>query len=103
MLPDHPTERDVARAIARAISGVDVPEPTEAEDAEPAPVDAVPATLRRTGADGWPEILHAGRWFKVPTMAEIESFLFDSIAEGPTKSGIEPDHPESWPSILGLI
>lgn len=103
VLPDPPTERDVARAIARAISGVDVPEPTEADDAEPAPMEYVPATHRRTGPDGWPEVRWAGAWYPVPSMAEIERFCFDSVAESPDGATVEPDHPESWPSILGLI
>ncbi len=42
-------------------------------------------------------------WYDVPTMSEIEEFTFDSVCLTPAEDEVEPDHPDSWLSILGLI
>jgi hypothetical protein len=42
-------------------------------------------------------------WYDVPTNEEIEEQSFDSIAFTPAEDEVEPDHPDSWLSILGLI
>jgi hypothetical protein len=42
-------------------------------------------------------------WYDVPTMEEIEEFTFDSVCLTPAEDDVEPDHPDSWLSLLGLI
>jgi len=42
-------------------------------------------------------------WYDVPTNEEIEEWSFDSVCFTPGDDEVEPDHPDSWLSILGLI
>ena len=42
-------------------------------------------------------------WYDVPCNEDIEEWAFDSIAFTPDDDEVEPDHPDSWLSILGLI
>jgi hypothetical protein len=49
------------------------------------------------------EFDHLVGWYEVPTMEEIEEFTFDSVCLTPAYDEVEPDHPDSWLSILGLI
>ena len=42
-------------------------------------------------------------WYDVPTNEEIEEWCFDSVAFTPGEDEVEPDHPDSWLRILGLI
>ena len=42
-------------------------------------------------------------WYDVPLNEDIEEQIFDSIAFTPAEDEVEPDHPDSWLSILGLI
>lgn len=42
-------------------------------------------------------------WYDVPTNEEIEEWSFDSVAFTPDDDEVEPDHPDSWLSLLGLI
>jgi hypothetical protein len=42
-------------------------------------------------------------WYEVPTMENIEEWTFDSICLTPADDEVEPDHPDSWLSLLGLI
>ena len=49
------------------------------------------------------EITWRGDVYEVPSMAELESMVFDSVCETPDGETVEPDHPDSWLSILGLI
>ena len=42
-------------------------------------------------------------WYDIPTNEEIEEWSFDSVAFTPDDDEVEPDHPDSWLSILGLI
>ncbi|HGM4991400.1 TPA: hypothetical protein ACKPYT_004681 [Pseudomonas aeruginosa] len=44
-----------------------------------------------------------GQQYAVPSMAELEAMVFDSVCETPDGDTVEPDHPDSWLSILGLI
>lgn len=53
--------------------------------------------------NGWPHILYKGEWCPVPTMEEVEEWVFDSVCFTPDEDEVEPDHPHSWLSILGLI
>lgn len=53
--------------------------------------------------DGWPFLLWCGEWYPVPTLEEVEEWVFDSVCFAPNEDEVEPDHPDSWLSILGLI
>lgn len=48
-------------------------------------------------------IIWKGNEYEVPDMAEIENFVFDSVCETPDGEIVEPDHPDSWLSLIGLI
>jgi hypothetical protein len=42
-------------------------------------------------------------WYDIPTNEDIEEWSFDSVAFTPDDEEVEPDHPDSWLSILGMI
>lgn len=42
-------------------------------------------------------------WYEIPVNEDIEEWSFDSICFTPGDDEVEPDHPDSWLSILGLI
>jgi hypothetical protein len=42
-------------------------------------------------------------WYDIPTNEEIEEWSFDSICFTPGEDEVEPDSPDSWLRILGLI
>lgn len=42
-------------------------------------------------------------WYEVPTMEDIEEWTFDSCCLSPASDDVEPDHPDSWLSLLGII
>jgi hypothetical protein len=44
-----------------------------------------------------------GKWWQLPTDTELELWVMDSVCETPDGRTVEPDHPESWLSILNLI
>nr|AGH89070.1 hypothetical protein [uncultured bacterium] len=44
-----------------------------------------------------------GKQYEVPDMETLGEFAFDSVCETPDGDTVEPDHPDSWLSILGLI
>lgn len=44
-----------------------------------------------------------GRWFDVPSIAQMMEWTLDSVVESPDGSRVEPDAPESWLSLLGLV
>lgn len=44
-----------------------------------------------------------GRWFDVPSIAQMMEWALDSVVESPDGSRVEPDAPESWLSLLGLV
>ncbi len=44
-----------------------------------------------------------GNNYDVPSLEEIDHWIFDSVCETPEGDTVEPDHPDSWLSILGLI
>ena len=43
------------------------------------------------------------RWHDVPTIAQCMEWSFDGVAETPDGSRVEPDAPESWLSLLGVV
>lgn len=43
-------------------------------------------------------------WFDVPTNEEVEEQCLGEVALDPTgETELEPDHPDAWPRLLGLI
>jgi len=42
-------------------------------------------------------------WYDVPTLEDIEEQIFDSVSFTPCGDEVEPDHIDSWLSILKLI
>lgn len=50
-----------------------------------------------------PTIIWNGEEVETPSLEEIEEMVFDSICETPDGVRVEPDHPDSWLSLLGLI
>lgn len=44
-----------------------------------------------------------GDWWPLPTDAELQEWTIDSVCETPDGGRVEPDHPESWLSLLGLV
>jgi len=103
VLPDCPTAGDVAAAMSAAIGGSFQPA-AEDEGGEPFPAhETMPGDRIRPGEDAWPDVFWRGKWWPVPTLAEVEAWAFDSVAETPDGRTVEPDHPEAWPRILGVI
>lgn len=44
-----------------------------------------------------------GQWFDVPSIAQMMEWTLDSVVESPDGSRVEPDAPDSWLSLLGLV
>jgi hypothetical protein len=44
-----------------------------------------------------------GAWVDVPTLAALHEWTFDSRCETPDGRIVEPDAPDSWLSLLGLV
>jgi len=54
--------------------------------------------------DGFPKSIDfRGTTYETPSMDELEEWVFDSVCETPDGRTVEPDHPDSWLSLLGLI
>jgi len=47
--------------------------------------------------------LWKGKQYKVPSLKTMEKWMYDGIAKTPDGKKVEPDHPDSWLSILGYI
>jgi hypothetical protein len=43
------------------------------------------------------------RWIDLPTIAQVEEWTFDTCCETPDGDTLEPDAPESWLRLLGLV
>jgi hypothetical protein len=43
------------------------------------------------------------RWHDVPTIAELMAWSLDGVAETPDGSRVEPDAPNSWLTLLGVV
>jgi hypothetical protein len=48
-------------------------------------------------------LLWCGVWVDVPTVAELMEWSLDGVAETPTGARVEPDAPNSWLSLLGIV
>lgn len=44
-----------------------------------------------------------GKWWPAPTDAELNAWTMDSCCETPDGRTVEPDAPDSWLRILGLV
>ncbi|MHC4913468.1 MAG: hypothetical protein ACYTE5_10810 [Planctomycetota bacterium] len=42
-------------------------------------------------------------WYEIPSNEDIEEWAFDSVCFTPGDDEVEPDHPDSWLRLLGLI
>ena len=49
------------------------------------------------------QIKWRGEIYDVPPIEALERWAFDSVCETPDGDTVEPDHPDSWLSLLGLI
>ena len=43
------------------------------------------------------------KWHLVPTMDDVQRWTLDSVCETPDGRMVEPDAPDSWLSLLGLV
>lgn len=48
-------------------------------------------------------IVWRGKVYDVPTIEELEEWMYESGCETPDGDWVEPDAPESWIRILGMI
>jgi hypothetical protein len=42
-------------------------------------------------------------WFDVPSIAQCMEWSLDGVAETPDGSRVEPDAPDSWLTLLGVV
>ena len=42
------------------------------------------------------------RWWPVPSMRQVEFWVFDSVCETPAGDIVEPDADDSWLTLLGV-
>lgn len=49
------------------------------------------------------KITWQGKSYPIPTADQIEHWVIDSVCETPDGDTVEPDHPDSWLFLLGLI
>ena len=50
--------------------------------------------------DQWGDLVG---WYQVPTLEEVEQWTFSDTVPTPADDDLEPDHPDSWLRLLGLI
>ena len=48
-------------------------------------------------------IVWRGKVYDVPSIDELEEWMCDSGCETPEGDWVEPDHPDSWLRVLGMI
>lgn len=89
-------DTDIAAAVGHdALSDEDRDSPIDIDEL---------ALDSRAGDDGWPEVRFRGEWHPVPTYGDIEDWICDhGSCQTPDGSSVEPDDPNSWLSLLGLI
>ena len=44
-----------------------------------------------------------GSWIPVPTVDEFMEWTIDSVCPTPDGTEVEPDHPDSWLSLVGMV
>jgi hypothetical protein len=107
-------------AAVRAAMGAPAPEPDDYQGQWPAPV-----TRKKTGAGAvrvgphhglleywWlprggnyseADALALAGWYEVPQADDLEDQCLGSVALTPCEDAVEPDHPDAWPRLLGLV
>jgi hypothetical protein len=88
------------------ITGPTMPEPSpNAHPARPETVRfALDARRRVRTLDGELWTMHwRGAWWPLPTMADLQHWTIDSVCETPDGRTVEPDAPDAWLSLLGLV
>lgn len=116
------TFAELQEATARALSYQPTPEP-ESLQQYPVEVDFVPepgrlpylgAVKRSPSGSLWLYWIPQGGnyratfddlvgWYQVPTLEEVEEWTFSDTVPTPADDDLEPDHPDSWLRLLGLI
>ena len=48
-------------------------------------------------------IVWNGEVYEVPSIEELQDMMFDSVCETPAGECVEPDHPDSWLSLIGVV
>lgn len=95
--------RDIHAAVVAALTGYEMTGPDDPDGYAQFPAgEMVPADRLRNGPDGL-EMRWGGRWWPVPAMADVEAWALDSVAETPDGRSVEPDHPEAWTRLLGVV
>lgn len=56
----------------------------------------------RNHAGQW-QMQWRGQWWECPADAELETWSIDSCCDTPDGRTVEPDHPEAWLVLLGLV
>ncbi|WOB09717.1 MULTISPECIES: hypothetical protein [Burkholderiales] len=57
-----------------------------------------------TDRNGLPDtIVWRGLTYDIPDFDQIEAWVFGSVCETPDGDTVEPDHPDSWLSLLGIV
>jgi len=54
-------------------------------------------------APAFHQITWRGEIYNEPSIEALQEWVSDSVCETPDGETVEPDHPDSWLSILGLI
>ena len=116
------TLAELQEATAKALSYSPIPD-SEALQQFPVEVDFTPEPGRlpylgavKRSASGflWLYWIPQGRnyrdqydslvgWYQVPTLEEVEEWTFSDTVPTPADDELEPDHPDSWLRLLGLI
>jgi hypothetical protein len=62
------------------------------------------AAGQRLGVDKIKRLIRwRGHWWPAPTDGELQAWTLDSVCESPDGRTVEPDAPDSWLRILGLV
>ena len=111
------TAAEVSAAVAAAMGA---PQLTDAEAAEQWPAeltrktDGAGAIARRDGVlalywlpseqgYSFADAMELAGWYPIPAAGDVERWSTGETAETPAGDDVEPDHPDGWPRLLGLI
>lgn len=116
------TFAELQEATARALSHQPISEPESLEQyplevdfqPEPGRLPYLGAVKRSPSGSLWLYWIPQGAnyratfddlvgWYQVPTLEEVESWTFSDTVPTPADDDLEPDHPDSWLRLLGLI
>ena len=64
---------------------------------------AVGRMVNRTNQTTILKLRFRRKWWPVPTMDDVQRWTLDSVCETPDGRMVEPDAPDSWLSLLGLV